>query len=94
MPGHNNYEYILDNIPDKSPYLFGSSLMKIFYVMIPRQLWLDKPSGVQELIVQQHNNLFVGGTSQTTTMIGEFYWNFGLIGVIVGMAFWDMFVKE
>ncbi len=87
MPGHNNYEYILDNIPENSPYLFGSSLMKIFYVIIPRQLWLDKPSGVQELIVQQHNNLFVGGTSQTTTMIGEFYWNFGLIGVIAGMAF-------
>ncbi len=87
MPGHNNYEYILGNVPDNSPYLYGSSLMKIFYVIIPRQLWLDKPSGVQELIVQQHDNLFVGGTSQTTTMIGEFYWNFGLIGVVAGMAF-------
>lgn len=87
MPGHNNYEYILGNVPNNSPYLYGSSLMKIFYVIIPRQLWLDKPSGVQELIVQQHDNLFVGGTSQTTTMIGEFYWNFGLIGVVAGMAF-------
>ena len=48
VPGHNNYEYILDNIPENSPCLFGSSLMKIFYEkIIPRQLWLDKPSGVE-----------------------------------------------
>ena len=46
----------------------------------------DKPSGVQELIVEEHRNIFVGGTSQTTTMIGEFYWNFGIIGVAIAMA--------
>ena len=86
MPGHNNYEYIIANIPERSPYLFGASLFKIFFAFIPRQIWADKPSGVQELIVEEHRNIFVGGTSQTTTMIGEFYWNFGIIGVAIAMA--------
>ena len=67
-------------------YLFGASLFKIFFAFIPRQIWADKPSGVQELIVEEHRNIFVGGTSQTTTMIGEFYWNFGIIGVAIAMA--------
>ena len=86
MPGHNNYEFIVENVPTESPYLYGASLSKILFLVIPRQLWPNKPSGVQELIVQQHDNIFVGGSSQTTTMIGEFYWNFGIIGVVIGMG--------
>lgn len=85
MPGHNNFEYIIENIPEKSPYLWGATIFKLLFAFIPRQLWLNKPSGVQELIVEKHQNIFVGGTSQTTTMIGEFYWNFGILGVVIGM---------
>ena len=94
LPGHNNYEYIVNNVPNEISYLFGSSLFKILFIFIPRSIWSEKPLGVQELIVEKYQNAFVGGSSQTTTMIGEFHWNFGILGVIIGMYLFGYLCKK
>ena len=94
MPAHNNYEFIVQNVPNSTPYLWGSSIIKFFTIIIPRQLWPNKPKQVQELIVEHHDNIFVGGSSQSTTLIGEFYWNFGIIGVILGMLLLGLVCKK
>ena len=94
MPNHNNYEYITNNIPSKEPYLYGASLMKIIYAFVPRSIWLDKPIGVQELIILYNKNLFTGGTSQGTTFIGEIYWNLGVFGVIPIMYLLGKILKK
>jgi len=94
MPAHNNYEFIIQNVPNSTPYLWGSSIIKFFTIIIPRQLWPNKPISVQELIVEHHDNIFVGGSSQSITLIGEFYWNFGIIGVILGMLLLGLICKK
>ena len=94
MPGHNNYEYIVNNTNTFDEYLWGSSLLKIILIFVPRFIWSQKPFGVQELIVEHHRNAFVGGSSQTTTIIGEFHWNFGMLGVVIFMYFFGYICKK
>ena len=80
----DNYISILKS----ETYIYGDSFVRLFTYIIPRSLWPDKPLDVVTLIV---NNLaqfnFAGGTSQSVTLIGELYWNFGIISVMFGMSF-------
>ena len=91
---YNNFQYLLVSVPQNNPYLYGSSLIKIFVSWIPRSIWKGKPEDIVSLIVQKDNpNKFAGGTSQGTTFLGELYWNFSLIGIIIGMYIFGIINK-
>lgn len=75
-------------IMKSNTYIYGDSFIRLLSYIIPRSLWPDKPLDVVILITNdlaQFN--FAGGTSQSITLIGELYWNFGLISVMLGMGF-------
>jgi oligosaccharide repeat unit polymerase len=76
MSAFDNLVYIL-NLPD---LLYGKSIFKIFFSFIPRDIWFSKPLDTNLLIVQLRQNPFVGGSSQSVTLLGEVFWNFGWIG--------------
>jgi hypothetical protein len=67
-------------------YKMGSTLTPILYVFAPRVLWSDKPS---ENSAQTFNREFHISADRDThispTHIGELYWNFGFVGVAMGM---------
>jgi hypothetical protein len=74
------------NLGDRSPYKKGETLLPVFYSFVPKAIWPDKP----ELSTGQlFNREFKLSTSHTTfvptTLLGEFYWNFGMFGGITGM---------
>lgn len=79
FPTMDNFIYILNN----DEYLYGKSIFKIFFSWIPRDLWPSKPFDTNLLITQQYKNVFVGGSSQSVGLLGEFYWNFSWFGVII-----------
>ena len=79
MSAFDNLVYIL-NVPD---YLYGQTVFKIFYSFIPRDIWPSKPLDTNLLIVSLRQNPFVGGSSQSVTLLGEIFWNFGWIGTFL-----------
>ncbi len=70
---------------------YGETLDYMAYAFIPRPLWPDKPSVSRgawfTLYLGQARNERDVTTSTGQTATGELYWNFGLAGVIAGMAF-------
>jgi hypothetical protein len=81
--GYNNFVYIYNNISEIG-YLYGQSLIRILYTWIPRSIWESKPYDVQLQIVKLNTEPFyTGGSSQSVTFIGEVFWNYGLIAIII-----------
>lgn len=76
---------IIRDTPERVPFQNGRTIGYIFISYIPRVLWPGKP----EITVGQwvtDNYTGVGIRSNTgPSWIGEFYFNYGLPGVIIGM---------
>ncbi len=69
-------------IPHSIGWLGGKSLAEIPAALAPRDLWPGKPQPVD---VQVASYLYPGTSVGTPiAMQGEFFWNFGLIGVAIG----------
>ena len=92
--GYDNFLSIIKNTATDG-FLGIQSFYKIFLSIIPRQILFDKPIDVQTLIIERGyaNYNFAGGTSQSTTLIGELYWNLGLFTVALGMYFFGLIMK-
>lgn len=89
-----NLEYIISSVPDRTPYLGGVTYLKPLLWWVPRSLWPEKPENITRLIVYEPRpHSFAGGTSQGVTMIGEMYWNLGLVGVVVGMYLFGLIAR-
>ena len=84
---YNNYMYIYQNISEIG-YLYGQSIFRIFYTWIPRSFWEGKPYDVQLLIVKFNiDPYYTGGSSQSITFIGELFWNYGYLAIILMLFF-------
>ena len=84
---YNNFMYIYQNISEIG-YLYGQSIFRIFYTWIPRSFWEGKPYDVQLLIVKFNiDPYYTGGSSQSITFIGELFWNYGYLAIILMLFF-------
>lgn len=71
------------------PFLYGKSLLNFFIAFPPRLLWQDKPTvhsdgnsfGHSMGVLSPHDKL----TSVGPTIVGDWYMNFGVAGIIFGM---------
>lgn len=67
-------------------YLAGTSMEYLAYAWVPRVIWAEKPAvsraGVFDYYVRRAESESALGQTPT----GELYWNFGLIGVLIGMC--------
>ena len=70
---------------------YGETLDYMAYAFIPRPLWPDKPNVTRgawfTIYLGQARNERDVTTSTGQTATGELYWNFGVAGVLAGMAF-------
>jgi hypothetical protein len=87
VDGRKYIEIITQKTGVQVPFLHGETFISFFYSFIPRLIWPEKP---QLLLGQLMNKTFKLSASPKTfvpsTLLGEFYWNFGIAGVIFGMA--------
>jgi hypothetical protein len=80
-------ELIVENTGERVVYQNGYTLVPLLGVFIPRLIWPSKP----DVATGRLMNKEFAVTEQEATYIspshlGEFYWNFGWAGVIVGMS--------
>jgi hypothetical protein len=75
---------IVRDTPEKVPYQKGWTLGYIFVSFIPRVLWPGKPGmTIGEWVYQSY--AAEGTTDVAPTWMGELYFNFGWLGIVIGM---------
>jgi oligosaccharide repeat unit polymerase len=78
------YIKILKHFPSQEDFLYGYSYIKPFVFWIPRSIWEDKPEGLSSLVVEKIYGTSKGLEYSTGfTLTGEFYANFGFVGMIL-----------
>lgn len=87
--------YVMEKTPSTLPYMDGETLYPLVYSWIPRAVWPGKPQEIQGNIwskrygiIQQDDYI----TSWNLPWIVEFYINFGVWGVLIGMFLTGCFV--
>jgi hypothetical protein len=82
---------LIDNTPDKLNFQLGRGYWVLPIAPIPRRLWPGKPVVSMERMVT--DALFGPGTKETytMTMVGDFYLNFHIPGIVLGMFTWGVF---
>lgn len=87
--GFDSMTLVVRYTPSQIPYRLGATLEGLWTGMVPRIVWPDKPNiGIGYWFASRYWGTpeDVPEVPQTVTHPGELYIDFGLIGVIVGMA--------
>lgn len=82
-----NVQLIVEGTAAGHPYKMGSTFEPLLYVFLPRVFWSDKPGGNSAQTLNREFHISADpDTFISPSHLGEWYWNFGLAGVIAGMA--------
>lgn len=79
---------VIRYVPDIVPWKYGLTLLKIFTQPIPRILWPSKPK-----FIGFEGLEYVLPRGAAIPVWGEFYINFGIIGIIISMWLWGIISK-
>jgi hypothetical protein len=82
-------QYCVDQTPERVPYLEGATLNNLATNLVPRVFWPEKPTEVMGQWVGHTYGILEPAdhiTSINLPWLVEFYINFGIPGVILGMA--------
>jgi hypothetical protein len=73
----------------RSGLMLGETMKYAGFAFVPRVLWPDKPTVTRGAWFSAYLGLYDTEADATTaigmTAVGELYWNFGIIGVVIGM---------
>ena len=80
--------YAVDTVPERTPFLNGSSYAYVFPQVVPRFLWPDKPSpNASGRLLSVRLGILTESESETTSigygLIAESYVNFGFTGTAI-----------
>ena len=79
---------ILSEVPKETPYLYGKSYLAAALCWVPRQFWADKPGLIDGLVGETFFDVNVGIPPGP---IGEAYWNFGYLGIMLVFLVYGLF---
>ncbi len=85
---------IMRDTPDRVPYQHGWSIGNVFIAYVPRALWPGKPDvSLGQWITTNYGPGLHIQSHTAPSWVGEFYLNFGYIGIVVGMMCMGVFLR-
>jgi oligosaccharide repeat unit polymerase len=95
------YRAIKANKEGRLQHLYGESFFLVFVAFVPRALWATKPGGDDMYRKLIAIDPWMSNYNISHSILGELIYNFGWIGIIVGMIFfgtcsgiwWHLFIK-
>lgn len=79
---------IMRDVPEKVPYTYGSEILRMRYACIPKRLWPEKPVINPGDIFRDTfapAEMVSEGVSVCVSLPGQFYWDLGIPGILIGM---------
>ncbi len=93
----NSMGVVLRDVPRWVPYASGRTMFRdTLTFFIPRVLWPDKPAlefGREFGETFRVVHILDDETNMAVTVPAELYWNYGVAGVIFGMAAWGLLLR-
>ncbi len=83
---------VIGYIPKYAPYHYGLGIVNIFVQFIPRIIWPGKPTMLGNTAFEVMYGNSMGGAAYPN--IGEYYYEFGILGVIIFMYFTGYIMKQ
>lgn len=87
------YLNIVNYVPRYVEYTWGFSYYRWLFVLIPRSLWPEKPENLSAQYIYSFVDPGWHGHSSAILLLGEFHWNFGLPGIIIGMFMTGLLIR-
>lgn len=83
--GADMFFLIVDKTPSEYPFRYGKTFLSAIWALVPRQVWRGKPWSLGV----QFNSTYLAHASMpessvAPSLIGEFYLNFHILGIVVG----------
>ena len=85
---------MVQSYPSTYPYMFGRTFLYVFILFVPRVLWAGKPDNPVRDMVEHSLGSLARTNGRAVANIGEFYANFGIIGIIVLMFLFGYIVSK
>ena len=76
---------MVQSYPNIYPYMFGRTFLYVFILFVPRVLWAAKPDNPVRDMVEHSLGSLARRNGRAVANIGEYYANFGILGVIILM---------
>ena len=76
--------------PDTYPYMIGKTFFYTLVLFVPRALWAGKPDNPVREMIEHSLNMRARLSGTAVANIGEFYANFGVLGVLAGLYLFGM----
>ena len=83
---------IVERVPNDFPYLYGEDFALLPFVLVPRVVIPWKPTARSNSYLTE-DIIGTYGCSISPFPIGEWYLNFGVVGVVLGMLFFGAFQR-
>ena len=78
---------IVQSVPDRLPYQYGRTYLALITAPLPRKLAPNKlPSAAEILNSRLLPERWIMGTGIRPSLLGEFYMNFGCLGIVGGLV--------
>ncbi len=92
---YKTYYAVIKSVPDIIPHMFGKQMFIYTIIMfIPRFIWSGKPNNPGMDAIKVGISDYAAKAGQAYPNIGEFYYEFGIIGVIIFMAFFGWLLRK
>ncbi len=78
---------VVELFPDTEPYRYGQTLLVTLVGFVPRAVWPEKPVGIGKELTRYTDGVYydpVYGHSIATTLVGDYYANLGVAGILLG----------
>jgi len=86
--------FVLPQVPSEINFLYGRSFLGIMTYFIPRVIFPSKPLPIGMLFTQTFYPItYSNGSGVTPSLLVDFYWNFGVLGIIIGMLCFGIFIR-
>jgi hypothetical protein len=78
--------HIVDEVPDRVPFLYGQSFYGWLFVLVPSSVWPDKPIFAEMAPILAHDIFLEPTNNIPPGLVGEAWLNFGWLGLLAVAA--------
>lgn len=82
---YRTFYSMVERFPSQHSYLLGTTFLYVFVLFIPRAIWGGKPDNPVRDMIENSLNKRARASGTAVANIGEFYANFGVLGIVALM---------